>query len=105
MPDLFSNYINNLVESVLSSVSYQSLSAKDKKSLSKTLQEHFWEMAIETFLNRINSAQAQELRSYLKNPRQLEQKMEQMAATTAGLATEIQERLEGETERLKALGI
>lgn len=103
MADPFSNYIDSSVKQVLDSPGYLVLSGGERDKLVKTLSEHFENMILETFMNRLTETQVKEVRKALANPGSLEEKFTEYAARIPDLASDIEERLGREIEALKSL--
>lgn len=103
MTDPFLNYIDSSVKEVLDSPGYLALSGDERDKLVKSLSEHFENMILETFMNRLTDNQVKEIRDTLSNHGILEEKFAEYAAQIPGLAGDIEDRLERETEALKSL--
>lgn len=103
MADLFSNYIETSVKKVLDSPGYLTLRGDERDKLEKSLSEHFENMILETFMNRLTDNQVKEVQNTLSNPSILEEKFTEYAAQIPGLAQDIEDRLGREAEALKSL--
>lgn len=103
MTDLFSNYIETSVKGVLDSPGYLTLGGDEREKLTESLKEHFGDMILETFMNRLTDDQAKEVQNNLSNPSILEEKFAEYAAQIPELAQDIEDRLGREAEMLKSL--
>ncbi len=103
MTDPFSDYIASSVNQVVDSPSYAGLDKGEKAKISKNLEEHFGNLIIETFINRLDDAQVKELGEHASKQKFLEEKFTEYAALIPDLATDIEDRLGREVEALKLL--
>ena len=103
MADILSNYIKSLIAEIFASPGYEKLTKKDKDKIAKNLDVHFQDMILETLINRLDDEQVKDVRSVMKKPKVLEQKLEEYAALVPGLAADIEERLKREVKALKSL--
>lgn len=101
MDKRISAYIEALVLSCTSLLSFQALPDEDKKSYSQKLRDHASKIIFETMLNRLDKEKLEELKAVQNNPALFEQKVEDFASEIPNLATDIEMRLEREFAALR----
>ena len=99
------NFVTDLVVSIVDSSAYRNLPTKERAELTEKLDDHFEVMIIETFLNRIDPDDAEELQELMeKDEARALERMEEIAAVTPGLIQDIQDRLKREAQVWLELG-
>ncbi|GEM_PF-1712225 len=103
MTDQFSNYIKSSVKEVLETSGYSVLTGEERKKLEKSLENHFENLIFETFVNRLDEGQAEDIRKNISSGSALEDKFTEYAALIPDLTIDIEDRIGREVEALKML--
>lgn len=94
-------YIESLVLGIMADPGLNILPQQEKDQYAQRLRDHFNKLIMDTLLNRLAPEQLAEIEKLKENPQELENKIEEYAASTPNLAQDIEDRLNREFETMK----
>lgn len=98
------NLIEDKVEEILSSPSYQSLDNKKREELQLKIEEHLKILILESFVNRLNERQSQKIINLLENnPEEAYKKIREFSVKNEALVEDLEPRINREVEKFKSL--
>jgi len=89
-------YIESMVVTVLESPILKDLPPEKKKAIADKISIHMDDLILETLLNRLNKQQLDDVKSSLKNPDELEKKIEFYASSVPMFYDDLNNRLQRE---------
>lgn len=101
MDEKLDAYIESLVLGIMADPELSNLPQQEKDQYAQRLRDHFNKLIMDTLLNRLSPEQLAEIEKLKDNQEEMENKIEEYAASVPNLAKDIEERLNREVEAMK----